>query len=67
MQNKFAKTIVHDIAQLIIEIILSKINFNIVNHVKIAINALVLIFIVFYFLNRRIELVHHSCQLKKSS
>ncbi len=66
MQSQLAEAIVHDTAQLSVEVAPLKVGPGIVRHVGIAIGALIPMFTVLHPLSRRIELVCHPCQLEKS-
>ena len=67
MQSQLMKTIIHNILQFIVKVIFLKINFDIIKHVEIAVNALILMFIVFHFLNCRIKFICFSYQFEKSN
>ncbi len=51
MQSQLTEVIIYDTVQLVIKVVFLKISSDIVKHVEIVINAFILMFTIFYFLN----------------
>lgn len=66
MQSQPAEAIVHDTAQLPVEVAPLKVSPGIVRHVGVTVGALIAVSTMLHPLSRRIELVCHPCQLEKS-